>query len=195
VLDENGLILEEARLSQQVILRPEIAYIMTDMMKGVMQDGTGTAGNIGRPAAGKTGTTDNYETAWFVGYTPELLAGIYVGNDDRKPVGISGGEVAGMWGKMMVKAAGANRASDFAIPPNVVAGVPVCADSGKLATLGCQEIEYSAFVKGTEPTIIDPRLRPGQQNPAADKAGPAAPQPQEQKPRWKPPSWLQLPGF
>lgn len=174
VLDENNQVLQEAKLSQYSILRPEIAYIMTDMMKGVLEDGTGTPGNIGRPAAGKSGTTDNYETAWFIGYTPDLLAGIFIGNDDRTSVGISGTEVSGLWGKMMVKAVGNSRPAEFILPPNVVTGVPICTDTGNLATPGCPETEYSAFIKGSEPTTIDPRTRRGQQLPPTG-TGTAAP--------------------
>jgi len=191
VLDENGQELETARLSQHSVLRPEIAYIMTDFMKGVVQGGTGTPANIGRPVAGKTGTTDNYETAWFIGFTPELLAGIFVGNDDRTPVGISGVEVAGLWGKMMAKAVVADRPTEFTVPPNVVTGVPICADSGKLAAPGCPEIEYSAFIKGTEPTVIDFRLWPEQvPRPAVPNIQPN--RATERQRLWGQP-WLQLP--
>lgn len=150
VLDENNQILEEAQLSQQFVLRPEIAYLMTDMMKSVIESGTGTPANIGRPAAGKTGTTDNYETAWFVGYTPDLLVGIYIGNDDRKAVGLSGTEVSGLWGKMMTKIMADKPPADFPVPTNVITGVPVCTATGKYG-LNCPEIEYTAFVKGTQP--------------------------------------------
>jgi penicillin-binding protein 1A len=194
VLDENDQVLEESRISQVSVLRPEIAYILTDMMKSVLQDGgTGTAANIGLPAAGKTGTTDNYETAWFVGFTPNLLAGIYVGNDDRKPVGISGSEVAAMWGKMTAKIMTNAPPDDFPIPPNVVIGVPVCANSGKYATTGCQEVEYDAFVKGTEP--IDSRMQPAKNPPPpTDQTTPGSPTPPaDQRPRWRLP-WG-LPGL
>ncbi len=200
VLDENGQVLEEAHLVQQSVLSPEVAYIMTDILRSVVESGTATPGNIGRPQAGKTGTTDNYETAWFIGYTPELLTGIFVGNDDRTPVGISGTEVSALWGQMMSKAMAEMPATDFAVPPGVVTGVPICADSGRLAG-GCREVEYSAFVRGSEPTVIDPRTRPGQALPAP--AGGASPDggrqqtPEEKppsggQPRWLPP-WLRLP--
>ena len=158
VVDENSQIIEEGKTSQKAVLRPEVAYIVTNMMQGVIENGTGPGANIGRAAAGKTGTTDNYEAAWFIGYTPELLAGIYVGNDDRSPIGISGSEVAGLWGKMMEKATRGEKVSVFPVPPNVINGVPVCADSGKYATTGCKEIEYSAFIRGTEP-IKDQKSR------------------------------------
>lgn len=189
VLDENDQVLEENRLVQQSVLRPEIAYILTDMLKGVLENGTGTPANIGRPAAGKTGTTDNYETAWFVGYTPQILAGIYVGNDDRKPVEISGTQVSALWGQMMAKILTGTQPVDFLIPPNVVAGVPVCANSGKLATASCPETEYSAFIRGTEPVAAKSRARAGETPPAGNPA-----QPQEQRQRSKLP-WLRLPGL
>ncbi len=204
VLDENGQPLEEARLAQQSVLSPEVAYIMTDILRSPVAGGTATPANIGRPQAGKTGTTDNYETAWFIGYTPELLTGIFVGNDDRTPVGISGTEVSALWGQMMSKATAGMPVTDFAVPPGVVTGVPICADSGRLAGGGCPEVEYSAFIRGTEPTAIDPRTRPGQSltgpadvfPPDGDRTQPPAEQPQqpaERPPRWQLPSWLRLP--
>ncbi|MDR3592375.1 MAG: PBP1A family penicillin-binding protein [Negativicutes bacterium] len=190
VLDENDQVLEEVRLAQTSVLRPEISYIMTDLMKRVFQvGGTGTPGNIGRPAAGKTGTTDNYETAWFIGYTPDLLAGIFVGNDDRSTVEISGTQVSGLWGKMMTKACAKAPPTDFTVPANVITGVPICTDSGKLATPGCPEIEYDAFVRGTEPTAVDPRVRPGMPPLPPDEEPGAAPTPAAPPPRWRMP-WL-----
>lgn len=196
VLDENGQLLEEARLDQRGVLQPEVAYILTDILRGVLLDGTGTPANIGRPAAGKTGTTDNYETAWFVGYTPELLAGIYIGNDNRTPVGISGTEVSALWGQMMDKALTGTKAIEFAAPADIVTGVPVCADSGRLAFTGCPEIEYSAFIRGTEPTAVDnrPRTGPPMPPPAGQPAAPA-PSPPAERPRWQLPPWLKLPGL
>ncbi len=191
VLDENNQILEESRISQQSVLSQEVAYLLTDMMKGVIENGTGTAANIGRQAAGKTGTTDNYETAWFIGYTPELLAGIYVGNDNRKPVGISGSEVAGMWGSMMSAILANTPPTYFAVPPDIVTGVPIAADSGKLAPPGYPETEYSAFIRGTEPMVADPRTRLGL---PAEGQQPQAPGQKEDRPRWKLP-FLRLPSF
>jgi len=159
VVDENDQILEETNIVQQSVLSPETAYIITNMMQGVIEDGTGTPANIGRSAAGKTGTTDGYETAWFMGYTPELLVGIYVGNDNRNSVGISGVEVAGLWGKLMSKALQGTKQLQFPIPPSIINNVPICADTGKLAIGGCKELEYSAFIRGTEPTYIDTLIR------------------------------------
>lgn len=166
VLDENDTVLEEARLIQHAVLREDIAYIITDMLKGTLETGTATPANLGRPAAGKTGTTDEYETAWFIGYTPELITGIYIGNDNRKPVGITGTEVSALWGTMMNKVVSGTNATDFKVPPTIVTRVAVCADSGRLAPSGgCSETEYSAFIRGTEPTMIDTRYQLPSQKP------------------------------
>lgn len=189
VLDENNQVLEENRIEQQSVLKPETAYILTDMLSGVLQDGTATPANLGRPAAGKTGTTDNYETAWFIGYTPDIVVGIYVGNDNRKPVGISGTEVSALWGGMLSKIVANTPPTDFTIPPNVVVGIPICTSTGKLADSGCKETEYSAFIQGTQP--IAPRV-----NNRINEIQPQSPEHQEQKkqPFWKWP-WSRLPSF
>jgi len=192
VLDENDQVLEEAHVVQQIVLSADVAYILTNMMQGVIENGTGTpAASIGRTAAGKTGTTDGYETAWFMGYTPELLVGIYVGNDNRIPVEISGTQVAGMWGNMMSKIVISTKQSEFPIPPNIVTNVPICADSGKLATAGCPDIEYNAFIRGTEPTVADTRIRSKLQ--PEDKT--ETPVKREEQPRWWKIPLPRLPSF
>ena len=83
--------------SRQQVLDPMTAYQITSMMQGVVQRGTGTAvRSVGRPVAGKTGTTNDYKDAWFVGFTPELAVGVYVGYDTPRNMGSSstGGELA-----------------------------------------------------------------------------------------------------
>ena len=79
---------------------------MTSMLEDVIKRGTGRAANIGRPAAGKTGTTSDYHDAWFVGYTPDLVTGVWVGNDDNTPTdGIMGGGIpASIWSMFMQNA-------------------------------------------------------------------------------------------
>jgi penicillin-binding protein 1A len=191
VLDENNQVLEEAHIRQKSILSSDVAYIVTNMMEGVIEEGTGTPANIGRMAAGKTGTTDGYETAWFMGYTPELLVGIYVGNDNRTPVGISGTEVAGFWGKMMSKVLAGVKPTTFVVPPNIITNVPICTSTGKLATPDCLEIEYSAFIKGTEPMAVDNRNRfKTPNNEKTEQSG----QKEERVPWWKLPL-PRLPSF
>lgn len=168
VEDEHGQVLANYQATQQVVLNEDIAYIMTDMLMGTIKNGTATAANIGREAAGKTGTTDGYETAWFIGYTPELLMGIYVGNDDRSSVGISGSQVAGLWGKSMFKLVENKPVTKFEVPANIVKDVHICANTGDLADKNCKDDEYSAFVKGTEPKSllqkIKEKILPNQSN-------------------------------
>ncbi|MDL2280437.1 PBP1A family penicillin-binding protein [Selenomonadales bacterium OttesenSCG-928-I06] len=184
VVDRNGQILEQAELSQKAVLSKENAYIITDMLKGVIQNGTGTLANINRDAAGKTGTSDNYETAWFVGYTPDILTGIYVGNDDRTTVGISGSQVAGLWGEMMSEVTKDTVKSEFKIPENIIANVPVYSNSGKYAyrTSGNNsEVEYAAFIKGTEPKPLITPFWEKKDNNANKQTKPK----KESKPFWK----------
>lgn len=188
---ESGQILEENLPQQQNVLKPEIAYLLTNMLSGVIQDGTGTGADIGRAAAGKTGTTDKYETAWFIGYTPEIVAGILVANDDRTPVNISGTQVAQMWGVMMRAVTAGTTAKDFPIPAGVVTGVPVCANSGRYATADCPEVEWDAFIEGTEPHPPQITVLPPAPTPPVSPAPPSSPTTPPAGPRWRLPfPWL-----
>jgi penicillin-binding protein 1A len=84
----------------------ERAAEMTRMMTGVIEHGTGRKAAIDRPAAGKTGTTQNNRDAWFVGFTPDWVAGVWVGNDDGRPMkDVSGGDLpADIWRRFMLTA-------------------------------------------------------------------------------------------
>ena len=106
VLDRNGNILEEAHGDGVAVITPESAADLTSMLENVINKGTGRGANIGRPAAGKTGTTSDYKDAWFVGYTPDLVASVWVGNDDNSSTdGIMGGTTpATIWASFMNKA-------------------------------------------------------------------------------------------
>ena len=74
--------------SPEQVVSPETAYIITSLLEGVVRNGTGwRAKALGRPCAGKTGTTDDYSDAWFMGYTPDLITGVWVGFDQEKPLG------------------------------------------------------------------------------------------------------------
>src|SRR2546427_1071068 len=107
VTDREGRVLEDRTARRTLALGADIAYMMTDLLKGVILRGTGTAANIGRPAAGKTGTTDDYHNAWFIGFTPYLTTAVWVGNDDNTPMNrVVGGTVpARIWGAYMKVAA------------------------------------------------------------------------------------------
>ncbi|HXJ20646.1 MAG TPA: PBP1A family penicillin-binding protein, partial [Polyangia bacterium] len=126
VTDGDGRVLEEqaATPPQEQRLSPETAYVVTDMMKGVIEVGTGKkAQALGRPVAGKTGTSTNYRDAWFYGFTPDLLCGVWVGRDDFKPVAhdATGGQVAlPIWLDFMRTATKGQPVRDFPMPPGVV---------------------------------------------------------------------------
>ncbi|HKL74457.1 MAG TPA: PBP1A family penicillin-binding protein [Halanaerobiales bacterium] len=84
VLNKNNQIIYEKKPQKKVVLSEETSYIMTDMLQSVVKNGTGWRANFGRPIAGKTGTTNNYTDAWFVGYTPELVTTVWIGEDSPK---------------------------------------------------------------------------------------------------------------
>ncbi|MBM3451349.1 MAG: PBP1A family penicillin-binding protein, partial [Armatimonadetes bacterium] len=134
VLDTQGHVLEEVGAQRKIAVSPEAAYVMTDILRGVVLRGTGTAANIGSPVAGKTGTTDDYRNAWFVGYTPTLSTAVWVGNDDNRPMNrVTGGSTpALLWAEFARGAIGIQKTPplDFARPDNV--GVfSVCVKQGE----------------------------------------------------------------
>jgi len=106
VLDRNGKVIHEAVPEGRQVISPESAANLTSMLEDVIFRGTGKGAAIGRPAAGKTGTTSNYNDAWFVGYTPDLVASVWIGNDDNSSLdGIMGGTLpATIWSHFMQNA-------------------------------------------------------------------------------------------
>jgi len=106
------------------VLSTDTAAIMTAMLRTVIESGTGMAARIGKPAAGKTGTTDDYKDAWFVGYTPNVVMGVWVGNDDNtKMGGLTGGTVPALiWRDIMKVAAESIGSDDFQYPKIVLDG-------------------------------------------------------------------------
>ena len=106
VLDRNGSVIHEAVPEGRQVITPETAADLTSMLEDVITKGTGKSAAIGRPAAGKTGTTSNYNDAWFVGYTPDLVASVWIGNDDNSSLdGIMGGTIpATIWSHFMQNA-------------------------------------------------------------------------------------------
>jgi penicillin-binding protein 1A len=119
------------------------AYIMTSIFEDVINHGTGYPNAIiGRPAAGKTGTTSSFRDAWFVGYTPDLVAAVWLGNDDYTPMVESyGGNVpARIWAKFMKAALVGTFPRDFSYPAEELTKIAGCGSSG-----------YEYYLKGTEP--------------------------------------------
>lgn len=122
IVDRNGQVVEENSTEEQRVVDPKYAYVIMNMLESVMSGGTGGGASIGRPAAGKTGTTDESKDAWFVGYTPDLVAAVWMGDDYGIETldGITGGTVpAVIWRDFMSQALNAMEipASDFTVPP------------------------------------------------------------------------------
>ncbi len=158
VKDSTGKILEENRPKLQEVLKPETAYVMVSMMEDVINRGTARAirdAGVNFPCAGKTGTTDNYSDVWFVGYTSNLVCGVWIGFDDHRSLGTvisSGNTPAPIWGDFM-KQVYVAPPDDFEKPANVVT-LKIDADTGFLAGDKCKNIINENFVKGTEPTKV-----------------------------------------
>lgn len=115
VVDRYGRVLEENRPKRDLALDESVAAQMIDLLKGVVQRGTGRRASIGRPVAGKTGTSDDHRNAWFIGFTPYLSTAVWVGNDDNAPMRrVVGGTVpAGIWAGFMRVAVRANPPDDW----------------------------------------------------------------------------------
>jgi penicillin-binding protein 1A len=156
VKDNAGKVLEQAEPQALPVISKETAYLITNMMEDVIQKGTGQAAKvIGRPIAGKTGTTDEFINAWFIGGAPNLVTGIYVGFDDRRSLGEteSGAHAAlPIWINFMQEALKPLPVMAFTIPEGVTF-VKVDPATGLLE--GEQEGQASTvelFTKGSEPT-------------------------------------------
>jgi penicillin-binding protein 1B len=136
VVDESGTVLERRHMTIQHIISPAKAYVMNDMLRSVVTEGTGRSlKNIGIsfPVAGKTGTTNDYRDAWFVGYTPELLVLVWVGFDNGDSIFVEGAAAAlPMWADL-VSAIPQYISDDwFMMPPGVDKRI-ICSQSGQLA--------------------------------------------------------------
>jgi len=173
VTDSKGKVLQDALPKRTVVLTPEVAYVMTDLLKGVILRGTGTAANIGIPAAGKTGTADDYRNAWFIGFTPNLVAAVWAGNDDDSPMNkvVGGGLPAQIWAGFMKRATAGTPKVDWDRPDGVIEGT-TCGTTGLLATPDCPDPRRELFIKGTEPTTYDQSHAPPQAAPADHPAVP-----------------------
>lgn len=139
------------------VLAPATAFITTQMMKDVMIYGTAkTLRKFSQehPSAGKTGTTDDYRDAWFIGYTPQVITGIWVGYDKPRPggKGFTGGAAAApIWERFMRRAVAAKPAVDFTRPDTVVS-VSIDPATGLLAAAECPKKRDEYYIAGTEPT-------------------------------------------
>ncbi|OFW14815.1 MAG: hypothetical protein A3F70_00480 [Acidobacteria bacterium RIFCSPLOWO2_12_FULL_67_14] len=134
--------------------RPDTTFLVTSMMRSVLNEGTAagarTAG-FALDAAGKTGTTNDLRDAWFVGFTPELLTVVWVGHDNNRPLGLTGTQAAlPIWTAFMTAALAGRPDLPFN-PPEGVTFAEIDRDTGKLALPGCPRVYHESFLSGTEP--------------------------------------------
>jgi len=155
ITDKDGNLLEENRPREERVISEELAFITTNILQSVVQEGTGwRAKALGRTVAGKTGTTNNYMDAWFLGYTPDLIAGVWVGMDKDEPIGKNetGARAANpIWVRFMEKALKGMPVKNFQIPGGVV-WTKIDRKTGLLATPETADMALECFIEGTEPT-------------------------------------------
>ena len=145
------------------VIPPETAFIMTNLMESVVTSGTGgRARALGRPVAGKTGTTNDMKDAWFVGYVPQLVAGVWVGYDQERSLGSggSGGQAAApIWTEFMQRALAGVPVKQFETPRNVTFAL-INPRTGRLARQGSPGAVQECFISGSEPTSYDQETPP-----------------------------------
>jgi len=157
VVDKDGKELERFAPRPYEVLSEQTSATMTSMLESVMDHGTGfpaRAAGFTLPAAGKTGTMDEYMDAWFVGYVPSLCVGAWVGFDEKKPIGpnMTGAHAAlPVWTEVMMGATRGKPIEDFEMPAGTTTRI-VCAESGMLATDQCPNTSNEIFEEGSEPT-------------------------------------------
>ena len=161
VTTNDGRVVYEAKPESAEAVSPTTAFLMTSMLQDVVNAGTAAqARQVGfkRPAAGKTGTTNDYHDAWFVGYTPRLVTGVWVGYDQPRTI-IRGGYAAELavplWARFMTTATHDDPVESFRVPPGIVA-VDIDGESGRRATDDCRRapdarVYTEYFARGTEP--------------------------------------------
>ncbi len=157
ITDRYGKVLEEKKFSRrEEVLSAQTAYIMTTMLQSVVNRGTGygaRARGFTRPAGGKTGTSDNCMDNWFLGFTPQITAGVWIGYDDKTVIGenVTGAHTAlPVWTDFMIKAHQDLSVKYFKVPPGIYFKT-VCLESGLLATDKCPRIITDVFTEETQP--------------------------------------------
>jgi penicillin-binding protein 1A len=157
IVDRNGNTLEEFREQREEVLSPQISYMVTDMLRTVIDEGTGRRARwmgLRIPCAGKTGTSNEYADGWFIGYSPDLAVGVWTGFS-HKAVSMGRGMVGAnaslpLWTWIMKAAHPGNRSRDFDRPPGITEAM-VCVESGLTATPYCREVRREVFIEGNEP--------------------------------------------
>jgi penicillin-binding protein 1A len=155
IVDGKGVQLESFEPNPKEAIDPTTAYLVTSLLQSVVQEGTGRGAQVlGRPLAGKTGTTNNYVDAWFMGYSPNFVTGVWVGYDNAASLGDreTGARAAlPIWIGVMAKALAGTAVEDFPVPDDIVFA-KIDPESGLLARDDALDSYLDVFRKGTEPT-------------------------------------------
>jgi membrane peptidoglycan carboxypeptidase len=163
IATSTGETLYAAPREETRVIQPGVAYLVTHLLERVVDVGTAQsarAAGLEGPAAGKTGTTDETRDAWFVGYTPDVVAGVWVGRDDARSTGLTGAAGAlPIWTEFVKAVESGERSDGFPVPDDVV-WRDVDPGTGGLATAGCPARRRAPFVSGTEPRQDCPLHRP-----------------------------------
>ena len=156
--DRYGRVLEDnSSVRKEEVLSAQTAYVMTDMMRSVVMNGTGRKSRwmgFTRPAGGKTGTSNNFCDNWFIGYSAQITAGTWIGFDEKLSLGRGhDGARNGVpvWTEFMIAAHDTLEILDFEEPDGIV-HMDVCLESGETATDRCSEVRAEIYIEGTEPT-------------------------------------------
>lgn len=157
ITDHFGRPIHEFSFTGESVMEPETAYLITSMLESAVDRGTGKPVRaLGRPVAGKTGTSNDFQDAWFIGYTPEMLVGVWVGYDEKRSLGDkeTGGRVAApIWLEVMRAALGETPVHDFALPDGITF-VHINPRTGLRALPGSPSAILECFRRGTEPRVI-----------------------------------------
>lgn len=152
---EGGETIWSPPLDRRQAATPQGAFLMTSLLKGVVDRGTGAkarAWGVQGPVAGKTGTTDGYRDAWFIGYTPDIAIGVWVGFDDERALKLTGAQAAlPIWSELALRLIPRD-SQDFETPVGIVQR-KIDPKSGQLATSQCPEKRVEVFIAGTEPMV------------------------------------------
>ena len=158
VTDREGNLLEENRPEPQDAIRADTAYVMTSLLRGVVEHGTAVkAMALDWPIAGKTGTTDDFSDAWFVGFDPDITLGVWVGYDQKKPLGqgMSGAEAAlPIWINVFKAYIGDRKDAPKFEPPGNIVFIAVDKTTGSSTEPGTPGAISEAFIAGTQPGSI-----------------------------------------
>jgi penicillin-binding protein 1A len=158
VLDREANVLEENRPEAKDAIRADTAFVMTNLLRGVVQRGTAAkAASLNWPLGGKTGTTDDYTDAWFIGFDPDITVGVWVGLDQKKPIGqnMTGAEAAlPIWMDVMKAWIGDRKEAPAFTPPGNIIFVNVDKSTGSAADPSTPGTISEAFIAGTQPGSI-----------------------------------------